>query len=129
MKPILTVFFVSFISYSFPQVSNDTLKPQDIGDPCEQAHFPGGNTELNRFMNKVLIYPDPDAGIQGKVYVSFNIDSTGKISDPKVKRGINPDFDKEAVRLLNLMPDWVPMKCNGIPQKTRMIVPVQFKIQ
>jgi periplasmic protein TonB len=129
MKLFFSPLPLLFTICSYAQASNDTLKPQDMIEPCEQAHFPGGNGELNKFMNKILIYPDQDSGIQGKVYVSFSIDTAGKISDANVKRGINPDFDKEALRLFNLMPDWIPMKCNGVPQKTRMILPVIFKIQ
>jgi TonB family protein len=129
MRLISTLLLAFFMQSLNAQVSADSVKSEVVVEPCTDPHFPGGNAELNKFMNSILVYPGIDEGIQGKVYVSFTIDSTGKLLDPKVKRGINYDFDKEAMRIVRLMPDWIPGKCNGIQQKTGMINPITFKLQ
>lgn len=128
MKPLLLSLFNLFVHLSYGQILNDSLTQGAMVDPCIQAHFPGGQKALNSFMNKLLIYPD-SSFTREKVYVEFIVDTTGKILNPKIKRGMYPKFNEEALRLIKLMPDWIPMKCNGVPQKTRMIQPVTFKIQ
>ena len=56
------------------------------------------------------------------VYCQFVIDTDGKVIDISVVRGINPELDNEAMRVIKLMPAWKPGK------KTGKVVPVQFTI-
>lgn len=77
--------------------------------------YPGGETEMYSFISKQLKYPvtAQESGIQGRVIVRFVVTSTGEISDVKVLRGIDPACDKEATRVVKMMPKWVPGKQNG----------------
>ena len=88
--------------------------------------FPGGNPQ--RYITENLRYPAEaiEKGIEGKVYVQFVIDTAGKVTEPKVVRGIHPLLDAEAIRLVNEMPDWMPGKKDGKPVNVSFILPVNF---
>lgn len=97
----------------------------------QQAEFEGGLQALGKFISKNLRYPASARrmGIEGQVFVSFVIDKEGKISDVQVVKGISADCDKEAVRVVNLMPNWKPGKQNGRPVKSRFVLPIRFKLE
>ena len=88
--------------------------------------FPGGNPQ--RYIAENLRYPAEaiEKGIEGKVYVQFVIDTAGKVTTPKVVRGIHPLLDAEAIRLINEMPDWMPGQVNGKPVNGSFFLPVNF---
>ena len=92
--------------------------------------YPGGETEMRAFISKNLRYPTiaQENGIQGKVYVRFVISKTGEVTNVEVVRGIDPICDKEAVRVIKLMPKWVPGKQNGNAVPVIYTVPVVFKL-
>ena len=93
--------------------------------------FQGGQGALMTYINKELKYPAEAQtnGIQGRVTVSFVIEEDGSITNATVVRSINPDLDKEALRVINSMPKWIPGKNNGRNVRVRFNVPVQFKLQ
>lgn len=66
--------------------------------------FPGGNTALMSFIQQNIQYPDPDICITGKVIIQFIISTDGNITNAKIVRGVHPKFDKEALRVVKLMP-------------------------
>lgn len=96
----------------------------------QQAEFPGGVQAMMKFLNKNIKYP-PSAkrmGVEGKVFVKFIVDKEGGISSIDVIKGINADLDKEAVRVIKLMPPWKPGKQNGRSVKSQFVLPVYFKL-
>lgn len=96
----------------------------------EQPAFPGGVSELNKFIQKNLKYPQAaiDAGIKGKCFLKFIVNETGKISNVEVLKGIRQDCDKEAIRVIESMPLWQPAKMSGRPVKCYFIFSVPFKL-
>ena len=90
--------------------------------------FPGGSLELIEYIARHLKYPKKakDKGIHGRVIVSFIIDCDGSISDAKIVRGIDPDCDKEALRLINGMPRWIPAQLNGENIGVRLTLPIMI---
>ncbi len=90
--------------------------------------YQGGDVELMDFFKKNLIYPEAEKNknIQGRVYVSFVVNTLGKIEQAKVLRGLTPECDKEALRVVNLMPNWIPGKQNGVPASVRYALPIRF---
>lgn len=108
-----------------PPVDEETY---DIAAVQEQPEFPGGPAEMYKFWDKIKKYPDMEyeAGIQGKVYVEFTVEKNGSIEDVKVRRGVSPGLDKEAMRMIKAMPNWNPGKMNGKPVKCRFTLPVNF---
>jgi len=99
--------------------------------PQTEAQFPGGITALYDFLNKNITYPaaDRDAGVQGRVVVSFVIAKDGRISEVKIMKSLSPGCDEEAVRLVQSMPPWSPGKQGDVAVRSRRILPIVFKIQ
>ncbi len=97
----------------------------------EAPSFPGGEKKIQEFLNLNLKYPESmvESNIQGRVFCQFIIEKDGSISDIQVVRSIHELLDNEAVRVINLMPNWIPGKQGGVPVKVRFTLPVQFKLQ
>jgi len=97
----------------------------------QPAEFEGGLSAMAKFLQKNLRYPASARrmGVEGAVFVSFVIDREGKISDLNVVKGISADCDKEAMRVVSLMPPWKPGKQNGRAVKSRFVLPIRFKLE
>lgn len=93
--------------------------------------FPGGDTELTKFLGKSVKYPviAQENGIQGKVVCSFIVSKDGSLSDYKVVRGTDPSLDGEAIRVLKMMPKWTPGTEKGKAVNVLYTVPVTFRLQ
>lgn len=96
----------------------------------QSAEFPGGMEALAKFLQKNVKYPAiaRRMGVEGSVFVSFVIDKAGVISDIAVVKGISAECDKEAVRVVGMMPPWKPGKQNGKAVRCRFVLPVRFKL-
>jgi protein TonB len=96
----------------------------------QPAEYSGGYEAMAKFIGKNLKYPAQARrmGVEGSVFVSFVIDKEGKISDVQIVKGIAADCDKEAARVVSLMPPWKPGKQNGRPVKSRFVLPIKFKL-
>src|SRR5690606_13368895 len=77
--------------------------------------YPGGYEALIQFIRKNLTYPKSARreGVDGTVYVQFIVGADGSISDIRTLRGVSPDCDREAERVIGLMPNWKPGKVDG----------------
>ncbi len=93
--------------------------------------FPGGEVEMQKFIRDNLRYPvvAQEAGIQGRVTLRFVVSKTGAIENVTVVRGIDPSCDKEAVRVVQSMPKWIPGKQNGLNVPVYFNLPIQFRLQ
>jgi len=93
--------------------------------------FPGGEVEMQKFIRDNLRYPvvAQESGIQGRVTLRFVVSKTGAIENVTVVRGIDPSCDKEAVRVVQSMPKWIPGKQNGLNVPVYFNLPIQFKLQ
>ena len=104
----------------------------DIYTIVEDAAQPvNGMTDFYKFIGQNIKYPVDarKANIEGRVFVSFTVDETGKLSDFKVVRGIGAGCDEEAVRVLKLSPNWKPGMQDGIAVKSIFNIAVVFKIE
>ncbi len=94
----------------------------------KQPEFPGGETELLKWLKANLKYP-PEAkrmGIEGKVVVVFFIDENGKVCDATVKESLQRRCDNEAIRLVESMPAWIPGEENGVKIRVKYYLSVPF---
>ena len=108
-----------------------TVKGEQIYDIVEQyPEFPGGYSALTEWIDDNLKYPVEAAmdGIEGRVIVQFIVRPTGKVVDAKVVRGIAPSLDKEALRLINIMPNWIPGRQKDKAVNVRYTLPITFKL-
>jgi len=90
--------------------------------------FPGGNEALFKFLGENMKYPSiaKQAGIFGAVYVSFIVEKDGLISNLKVTHGIGGGCNEEALRVVNMMPKWIPAKKRGKPIRSQIQIPLVF---
>ena len=93
--------------------------------------YPGGELEMRKYLGKSSKYPQmaQDAGIQGTVFLTFEVDKDGKIKDVKVLRGIGGGCDEEAIRVVKAMPQWSPGKQRGKPVRVQFNLPVKFTLR
>lgn len=99
-------------------------------DPETKPEFPRGTATIYRHIAKTMRYPliAQENGKQGTVNVSFIIEKDGTLSDVKVIKGVDPNLDKEAIRVIKTLPKFTPGKINGKPVRTSMSLPVTFKL-
>ena len=93
--------------------------------------FPGGEAALLKYLAENIKYPAiaRESGIQGRVFLSFVVEKSGKITDMKVVKDIGGGCGKEAMRVVETMPAWKPGNQNGNPVRVRMNLPVLFKLE
>ena len=99
---------------------------------CEEMpEFTGGMRECMNFLSKNIKYPTTaqENGIQGRVIVQFVVNTDGSIAEPKVVRGVDPELDAEALRVISIMPKWKPGKQKGEAVRVRYTIPVMFRLQ
>ncbi|MDR2498711.1 MAG: TonB family protein [Tannerellaceae bacterium] len=96
----------------------------------EMPSYPGGETEMMKFLRENLRYPviAQENGVTGRVTVGFVVNRDGSIVDVAVLRGVDPSLDKEALRVVGIMPKWTPGKQRGKPVRVKFTVPVTFKL-
>jgi protein TonB len=111
----------------------DDFEEDDIfSNPSEiKPSFPGGDSALNKFLYSNIDYPikASENGIQGKVFLTFVIETDGSITDVKTLRGIGGGCDEEAIRVVKMMPKWIPAKLRGKVVRVQFNLPVKFKLQ
>ncbi|MBO4531234.1 MAG: energy transducer TonB [Paludibacteraceae bacterium] len=96
----------------------------------KKAEFPGGTMELMKFLKLNLNYPQEalEEMIQGRVYVQFVVKKNGEITDIVIAGPVHPLLDAEAVRVVKLMPKWIPAEFNGKAVNSRFTLPLLFKL-
>ena len=97
----------------------------------EMPEFPGGMAEAMKFLAKNIKYPvaAQQAKIEGRVIVQFVIERDGSVSDVKVMRGVNSELDAEAIRVVSMMPKWIPGKQRGKAVAVKYTMPIMFRLQ
>lgn len=92
--------------------------------------FPGGEAALMTYLRDNISYPleAEEKNIQGKVIVQFVVDSAGYVGDVKVVRSVDPNLDREAVRVIQTLPKFIPGARLGKPVNVWYTLPVNFVI-
>ena len=120
------------IKYVPEVVEEEEVEEQQIFQVVEEMpEFPGGMAECLKFLAKNIKYPTiaQENGVQGRVIVQFVVNQDGSIVDPVVVRSVDPYLDKEALRVIKMMPKWKPGKQRGKAVRVKYTVPVTFKLQ
>lgn len=124
--------------FSKEKFEDDNLKKgkcwDSEGNPCDfsmiqtKPEYPGGIEAFRQMIADNLQYPKEaaDKGIEGNVFLQFNIDENGELTDLKIIRGVNPYLDREAYRVVSLSETWKPGTYHGKNVKVSYIFPVVF---
>lgn len=107
----------------------DTINVYDCVE--QMPSFPGGSQKLKEFIEENLRYPKEleETCVQGRVIVRFIVERNGKLSNVKVVKSVHPALDKEALRIVELMPRWIPGRQNGITVRVKCYIPIIFRLK
>ncbi|HEY0744599.1 MAG TPA: energy transducer TonB [Chryseosolibacter sp.] len=89
----------------------------------QQPEFSGGYDQMKKFIKDNL----KNQKGKGTVYVTFIVEKDGTLSEPKVLRSMSPAADKEALRVVTMMPKWTPGMMRGKPVRVRFNLPIKFE--
>ena len=120
------------VKYVPVEVEEEEVEEQQIFQVVEEMpEFPGGMGECMKWLSKNMKYPtiSQENGVQGRVIVQFVVNRDGSIVDATVARGVDPYLDKEALRVVGLMPKWKPGKQRGKAVRVKYTLPVMFRLQ
>ncbi len=121
----ILVFNVGISISSFSQ----DLEPYWTG---VEAQFLGGADSMRKFILEKYVYPKEasEKNLQGKVYIRFEVDTTGRINNLKIEKGLAncESCNQEALRVVKLMPNWNPAIEKGKKVKSYFILPITFEI-
>ena len=110
-----------------PQAPADTAKWVFVE---KMPAFPGGEQGLLDFIGTNVRYPEEakKQGISGKVFVGFVVETDGSVSNVKVLQGIGGGCDEEAVRVVKMMPNWIPGEASGEKVRVMYMIPINFRL-
>lgn len=125
------IFILSLQLGGFAQAKLDSLQLLNQEAVIQSASSPFSHEELNSFFEQQIQYPDfaRDYAVEGTILVRFNVLKDGSIDQVEVIQGLGFGLDKEAKRLVSLMPDWNPARFKGRPFISRIIMPISFALQ
>ena len=98
---------------------------------CEDNNKSCADKKMLEFIYQNLRYPAlaRENGVEGTVVVSFIVEKNGKITEPKIVREIGGGCGDEVMRVVNLMPTWIPGKQRGEVVRVQYNLPVRFKLE
>lgn len=128
---MFVLFIAPFIGYTQLIDTTSTEKKEDVFTIVESMpEFPGGQKGLFDYLRNNLKYPmkAKNNGIQGTVFVNFVIGSNGLVRDVKVIRGVHKLLDDEALRVVQLMPEWAPGTQKGKVVSVSYNLPIKYTL-
>jgi TonB family protein len=112
------------------KTTQDTL-PQEVFRVVEEMPaYPGGNEAMFKFLGNNIKYPEKarQNNQEGIVVIQFIVDKKGKLLDQKAVKGVSPEIDAEALRVVGLMPQWKPGVQKGQKVNVSFNLPIRFKL-
>lgn len=131
MKNVAIIVCFLCVSMGVHAQRQDSLATEKIICVIPQMpSFPGGSQALKDFISENLQWPKghEEDCIQGRVVCHFKVQADGTCTDFKVLRSpLGEDFDAEALRVVKLMPKWIPGEMAGVPCSCSFALPISFK--
>ena len=128
LKTTFLCFILGIITQNaIGQKQNDTLITFE-----QPAQFPNGTKAMLEFIKNNLKFPKyGDEDIVCTVYMGFCVESDGTLTEIKVRRGFGKDYDEEAIRVVSIMPKWIPAVEFGTGKnvKNYFTVPIKFRLE
>lgn len=93
--------------------------------------FPGGEFKMYEFLAMNIRYPQRarQDGYSGTVYVRFVVEPDGTITNIEVAKGVGGGCSEEAVRVVKMMPNWIPGEAFGKKVRVTYTLPINFRLQ
>jgi len=146
--PVTLFVFLAISAYKYdniapppppppPPADNQTAKDEEAGSEVpfvvveEMPMFPGGDKELLKYIGENTIYPEvaKENNIQGRVIIRFCVTAKGGVSQISVLKGVSPDLDAEAKRVVETLPSFKPGSQGGKAVPVWYMVPITFTLR
>lgn len=127
---LLLVFFsIPLMSIVNQQEQNLPVDDYVYDFVDEMPKFPGGKKTMDKYLSDNVHYPTrlKKAGITNKVYVECVIEKDGSVSNPVAFKNDSKKLEKEALRVVLNMPNWIPGKNKGKLVRVKQIIGVKFE--
>ena len=127
MKTILTFcLLIPFLLFSQEEIDTTIVLYPDI-----EAEFPGGPTEMKRFIIDNLEYPtiEFETVPNGRIFVEFIINIDGSIEQVKTRNEGVKELDNAYIELVKNMPNWIPAEVDGKKVRSRALLPFSIHFQ
>jgi periplasmic protein TonB len=113
------------------EVQETEAEPEPFVVVEEMPSFPGGDAALLKYVMEHTEYPEiaKENNIQGKVIIRFCVTPKGGVSQVSVLKGVDPELDKEAMRVVATLPPFKPGKQGGKPVPVWYMVPINFTLK
>jgi protein TonB len=113
------------------EVQEEEAEPEPFVVVEEMPSFPGGDVELLKYIADHTVYPEvaKENNIQGRVIVRFCVTAKGGVSQVSILKGVDPELDAEAIRVVNTLPAFRPGKQGGKPVPVWYMVPITFTLK
>ena len=128
MKNIFIIISIVFTQNIFAQSENTVTKTDVVIDAKEleiKPDFPGGISKFYQFVGQNFNVPEKGES-SGKIFLTFIVETDGSLSNINVVRGINPEMNKEAVRVMKLSPKWNPGKIGEETVRAKYSIPISI---
>ncbi|HLT07889.1 MAG TPA: TonB family protein [Cyclobacteriaceae bacterium] len=128
--PLLGLLIVLF-SCEYREEASPIAMPMQVYDVVEDMPRPMGGLEgWNKYLRNSLVYTTEakEKGISGTVYLTFVVDTEGSVKDVEIFKGIDPDLDQEALKVVENSPKWTPGTQDGQKVNVKMRLPIRFQI-
>jgi TonB family protein len=112
----------------FPDLGKLPVSKIEYALVDEMPNYIGGDEARINFIVQHMRFPSDarENRINGTVYVTFVIDETGMVKEVKLLRGFYQSCDDEALRVVRIMPKWIPGMVDGKPVRVRFNMPIRF---
>lgn len=122
------LLFFLFCTVEMPAQICDVAKEKIYTAVEHMPQFPGGDSNLMRYISDNLRYPDAEINVGTQAIVQFVVTKTGEVGDVKiVRRTGEKELDDEAVRVVKSLPKFIPGRNNGEPVNVWYTLPIRFK--
>jgi len=113
------------------EIQEEEPEPEPFVVVEEMPMFPGGNEALQQYIADNTQYPEvaKENNIQGRVIVRFCVTSTGSVNQISIFKGVDPELDEEAMRVVSTLPTFKPGRQGGKPVPVWFIVPINFQLK
>ena len=130
---LLVTLFCSFLYVNLDASAiaqtneSDSINTSTLVD--HQPEYLGGDDSLYAFIGRNINFPRKarKQKLRGTVFVQFIIDKNGKVTQPKIIKDIGGGVGEEVLRVINLLPNWIPAVQKGKVVAARLKIPVEFK--
>lgn len=120
------IFIFNTAMFAQTEAPLETKNYRNMSELDEKPDFPNGIEEFYKFIR--VNYQTPKIqGLAGKIYMTFIIEKDGSLSDIKVLRDIGYGTGKEAIRVLQNCPKWIPGKYKGEIVRVLYALPITIQ--